>query len=228
MSLEKMPEGWLMNLSLRGTRICEAEDLPGYNKKAGHRPPVEHGVQAEMLLREWGSARIEALATQLHARLRQAFGLKRADIQVDLSCGAIRMRSPVAEVRCWLEQDTEKPSRAIEYVEVDHLREPELIENAVFLSIFSESCNRLQWRPTKAIEVEALIDHLEAMPEHAKHLEYPLDASWLRFTPPPGGIELYCDKREMSLVCRDKACAYADFVVKAFSLFTMIYGLQPE
>jgi hypothetical protein len=225
---EGMPENWLGGLSLRGTSICEPADLPGYNKKAGHRAPVEHGVQAETLLREWGAPRIEALATRLHTGLRQALGLKRADIKVDLSAGAIRMCSPVAEVRCWLEQDPSQAARALECVEVDHLSSPELLDNAQFLSVFSKNCNRLHWQPTAPVDVEGLIDHLESEPEHARHLEYPLDASWLRFTPPPGGLELYCDAQGMSFTCRDKECAFPDFVAKAFSLFPLISGLHRD
>ncbi len=225
---ENMPDNWLAGLSLRGTRKCALSDLPGYNKKAGHRPPVEHGVQAESLLREWGAQRIESLASSLHTGLRQALGLKRADIKVALSTGAIRMCSPVAEVRCWLEQDPALAACALECIEVDHLTQVQLLENASFLSVFGKCCNRLHWQPTSPIDVEALIDHLEAKPAHARHLEYPLDASYLRFTPPPGGIELHCDRQGMSFTCRDKECAFPDFVVKAFSLFPLISGLQPN
>jgi hypothetical protein len=218
---------WLGGLSFRGSRICEASDLPGYNKKAGHRVPVEFGTHAETLFKEWGAVRIESLATQLHAKLRQALGLKRADIQVDISPGAIRMRCPVAEIRCWIEQDKSNPSRALEQVEVDHLKHSSLLENEAFLQIFHGTCNGLRWQGASAIDVESLIDQLESHPEHAAHLEYPLDASWMRFTPPPGGIELYCDSEGVSFIRCDKEIGFPSFVGKAISLFPLISGLQP-
>lgn len=227
MKHESITNNWIGELSLYGSRICEPNDLPGFNKKAGHRLPVEHGTHAETLFKEWGAARIEALATQLHAKLRQALGLKRADIQVDISPGAIRMRCTVAEIRCWIEQDKSNPSRALEQVEIDHLKHSSLLENEPFLQAFDGTCNGLRWQCSSAIDVEALIDHLESNPEYAAHLEYPLDASWMRFTPPPGGIELYCDSKGVSFIRCDKEIGFPLFAGKAISLFPLISGLQP-
>lgn len=135
--------------------------LSGFDKKKGHFVPTaatdrEHGFIARVAQQELN----EDLENKYQG-LREHFGYKKADLSTAVEGNDGHIRTPDFDYNVSVLVDADDPSRVIWRREISEVRSSDVVLSSNFDVVFG-SFNRIEIVAPDGIEIDALIDRIEA------------------------------------------------------------------
>lgn len=147
------------------------------NFASSHHIPTEYNASALAFVKKIGQAEVEALAWEILDEQRELYRLKRIDYHLDVQGGRALIETPQLELSVSISLDPELLKQYHLRVEVTSLKSTDLDLDRTLLDSLSPYCHNLAIRTARAIDLETVIDAIEAIENLRPILSYPIDAS---------------------------------------------------
>ena len=134
---------------------------------SSHHAPKEYNASARAFVEKVGQADEQR---QLHA-------LKRLDFSLDIQTGRVSVETPQLSFFVSISLDPEQLKQYRLRVEITAFKSITALEDSTLLDSLSPYCHSLSITSSKAIDVPAVIDAIEAIEDLRPILSYPNDAS---------------------------------------------------
>ena len=144
---------------------------------SSHHAPTEYNASARAFIEKVGQSEVEALARQILDEQRQLHALKRLDFSIDIQTGRVSVETPQLSFFVSISLDPEQLKQYRLRVEITAFKSITALEDSTLLDSLSPYCHSLSITSSKAIDVPAVIDAIEAIEDLRPILSYPNDAS---------------------------------------------------
>ena len=163
-------------VSFFGTRRQPVAALAGFRKH--HRIPTGDDSTRLRYLAEIANSDVDQDLDELFQQIRSAFGLKRKELQVSGPIDASgSIHTPLFDYRIDLLLDADEKS-VLWRRWVGDFQGLECVFRPEFDRLFGERLDTMQIDLTVPLDVEAIIDHVESLPDTGCALDYDRDATW--------------------------------------------------
>lgn len=159
----------LVTATFRVKEETSVKDLSGFRR--GNRVPDEIADYADNFIRRIASDDVKGRVESWAQKFRSALKLKRADMRVEED----RIITNDFEYAIWCEQSNTDAGEAVFYEELSKVSAA-IRTKSVFDELFAEAFDRMVISPSKGIDVEHVIDTLEALDTDHIEVKYPPDA----------------------------------------------------
>jgi hypothetical protein len=159
----------LVTATFRSKDEVSVKHLTGF--KRGNHVPDEIADYADNFIRRIATEDVKGRVDAWAAKFRTALKLKRTGMQVEED----RIVTNDFEYAVWCEQSNTDAGDAVFYEELSKIS-PTMRTKPIFDDLFSEAFDRMVITPSKGIDVEYVIDTLEALDTDRIELKYPSDA----------------------------------------------------
>ena len=170
--------GSLMLVRQQGGRI---RDLKGFRK--GHQIPAEVSEHTQSFV---GRIAEEDLRQDLDERFeefRRQLKFKRVDISVtDPTCGAGQISTPWFDYHVSVIHDVNDATGVIWRRQLSEFRQIDQLDSPELASVFGTTFDTVEFSPPAAIDIAALIDHIEDEADERISLEYDRQTTWCAVT----------------------------------------------
>ncbi|MEQ1826457.1 MAG: hypothetical protein ABL921_10955 [Pirellula sp.] len=179
--------------SLQGTVTGRVSELSGYSKPRGSLST--HNDWERAFVENAGRNEVTQRATGIFEQVRELFRYKRKELSFANPGTAASINGPEFDVHLSLAQDPEDAERFVLRTEVRSFRNPTVIEDPRFLSIFSKYCHQVVLELETPLDIETTIDEIEEIEADNLHLDYAPDCT--HFTLRLHGIVLSANAERM-------------------------------
>ncbi len=160
------------DITLAGLRHGEVKRLEGFDKSR-HIPPKYVNDRARLFLARICSRELKEWAEGLFSELRLAMEYKRKDLSVDLGDGIASIISKDFELVRQYSLIDDSPEVYCQNTELRFLGGPELAEIETFNQAIGSLFDRMRCSLVGAVQIEAMIDVIEAKPSSGIIVDYP-------------------------------------------------------
>lgn len=155
------------------TRVS-IKSLAGFKKK-GHHVPDRHNESARAFIRELADPDLKSEIERLRAALKAQFRFTRLQLSADLQEGAATITTPFFNYNLSIDQDPADPAQVLWRRSVEAITQPEKVLSPEFEAVFPDLFDTVELSLASPVDLEALIDCLEALPGGAITVDYPAD-----------------------------------------------------
>jgi hypothetical protein len=201
--------------------------LTGFLKS--HHVPDGHHAAAQAFVRRAGHDDVKAVTDRLYADIRSLFGYKRREFSYTCEDGFACIKTPDFDLQIRVDQCQEDAKNYHLTTEIVALHTSEIAADTRFHACFTHHCETLVVDFPRAIDLDAKIDAIEAIPEIADSLDYEPDGSAFELKLPSLDLHIHVTESEITfqlLTFRDLA-KLLDHSQKAFDILAKAdFGLK--
>lgn len=147
-------------------------NLAGF-KKSNHRIPDEITDRTQKFVGKLGSSQVRDDLDRVFDSLRTAFRFKRTELKTqETDDGAGSIITPFFRYTSCVYQDSSNADEAIWQRDVSEIANPNHLVSDEFISVFGSAFDTVELVPPSTINLEALIDHVEALEDSRVSLQY--------------------------------------------------------
>ncbi|MCE9606083.1 MAG: caspase family protein [Planctomycetia bacterium] len=180
-------------------RIESVKKLSGFRK--GTRVPDAVNASSQKFVGQLALEEIQNDLDKVHAELREAFKFKRLDLQVDGPLdGSGTIITPFFSYTSGVKQNPRDPAEVIWRREVIDIVDAEQILTKPFAAVFAELFDTVEFAPADAVDLEALIDRIEALDDPRVAIDYDREITWCKLAIRGIGGEIKVTKRTFEIV----------------------------
>jgi hypothetical protein len=180
-SSERPQTEQILRVALIGEHCRHVKTLSGFKKT--HRVPDEVNHQSETFVAAISADEIDRDLDQVFAALRKEFRFKRADMDISKpDDGTGTIITPYFNYSITASLNPDDPAEVIWHRQVSELKEADQVLSVSFAKVFSEVFDTLEFSPATIIDLEELIDRIEALDDDLIGLEYDKDVTWCELT----------------------------------------------
>ncbi len=212
---------------LTGSSTGRIRKLSGFSKH--HHVPDACSTAAQGFVRKIGHPEVESTAEGLHRDLRELFGYKRRELDYSCEDGSALIKTPDFDLEIYVDQSNEDPKNYVLSTTITHLHNPQIAQDSRFHQCFGHHCDRLEIEFAQAVDLEAKIDCIEAIPELADRLDYAPNASSFELKLPSLDLHIVVTETGMNfqLLMRPNLAKLLDHSQQAFEILTEAgFGLK--
>ena len=166
----------LMKVSLSLEKTVSVRSLSGYAKH--HKIPTARTAAAQIFVANIASSDIEDDLNAAFAKLRDAFGFGRKDIKVKRGESGGSIITPFFDYDVTLSISADDPSEVIWRQQVANIRDPQQVLADEFDNVFKGIFDTLEFSSGKPVNIESLIDQIEALKGSGLTVSYDKDLQW--------------------------------------------------
>jgi uncharacterized caspase-like protein len=191
-------------VTISAERTGMIKDLPGY--KSFHKLPNDFSEYAANFVRTVGSELLITALDEMATAVRKELGYKRRDlVRSDPSSGSASLITPDFDFVVQITQDTESTARYSLRNIVENFKNPTLLLDERFNDLFAAEFHELAFTAPTNIDVEALIDRIEALENETITVEYKQsDTSKCRVRMAGFKYEIAIDRHGLTMVSATK------------------------
>ncbi|MEO6847927.1 MAG: caspase family protein [Chthoniobacterales bacterium] len=168
----------IKDASLAGNTRGRVKELSGYKKPTY---PLKSNTQWEQeFVHRSGTTEVAAVADTIHEKIRTSFRYKRKDIDFAKDGPTASIKTPDFDVNIALSQDPADADRYIIRTQITAFRTPQVIDDPIFLKVFSQYCDSVVIELDTTLNLQDKIDEIEETDDLADSLTY--DANCTEFT----------------------------------------------
>jgi len=166
----------LKKVFFSGEELGKISSLSGFKKH--HRLPDLINNATDSFVKRIGHEKVGKYSDNLFKSLKEAFGFKRRDINLNDDSESISIISKDFSVNIGIEINPEDYSEYILNTEVTEIQNPESIRSSEFNEVFIDTFNSLTFQFDKSFDIKNLIDAIEDIDdEDVISVNYPGDLS---------------------------------------------------
>ncbi len=173
--------GMIGSLMLVRQQPGRIRDLKGFRK--GHQIPTEVSEHTQSFV---GRIAEEDLRQDLDERFeefRRQLKFKRVDISVtDPTCGAGQISTPWFDYQVSVIHDANDATAVIWRRQLSEFRQIDKLDSPELAAVFGTTFDTVELSPPAAIDIAALIDHIEDEADERISLEYDRQTTWCAVT----------------------------------------------
>ncbi|MEJ7593278.1 MAG: hypothetical protein WKF77_17175 [Planctomycetaceae bacterium] len=173
--------GMIGSLMLVRQQPGRIRDLKGFRK--GHQIPTEVSEHTQSFV---GRIAEEDLRQDLDERFeefRRQLKFKRVDISVtDPTCGAGQISTPWFDYQVSVIHDANDATAVIWRRQLSEFRQIDKLDSPELAAVFGTTFDTIELSPPAAIDIAALIDHIEDEADERISLEYDRQTTWCAVT----------------------------------------------
>ena len=144
--------------------------MAGFKKT--HRVPEEVNTHTQSFVARLAAQQVKDDLDKIFEQLRIAFRFKRTEIQSSDEDGSGTITTPYFRYGSTVFLNPDDASEAIWHRNVSDITSPNELLTDRFASVFGTSFNCVEFTPPSAIDLEALIDRIEAIADERISLQY--------------------------------------------------------
>lgn len=184
----------IRQVALVSEQRVRVRDLAGFRKS--HQVPDDCNDRTQLFVGRIASENISEDLDLRFSEFRQHFQFKRMDLKVtepENGFGAIS--TPWFEYRITVTHCSSDVTEAVWRRQVSDFHDVESLLSSQFASVFGRLFNTVEFYAPEAIDIESLIDSLEARNDSDLHVEYDRTATWCSLTTSriPGELSVESD-----------------------------------
>lgn len=165
-------------IHLLGSDSGLIKQLSGFRKKL-HFVPEAHTPAADEFVRKIADDELQQEANALFDAIKQNFGYKRREISLELNTGKADISTAAFDLSLSYSQDAgQADCYTLEY-QISNVQNPNALLDDGLQNILCQHFDRLRFNLTVRMDIEALIDKLEAAPPPSSHSNTRLTAATL-------------------------------------------------
>ena len=169
------------HIRLLRARFVPVKNLGGFQKH--HRIPQSDGPIELKLLHTVSQPDLDSDLETVFGKLRNEFSFKRRDLAVsDVEDGRGGIDTPFFNYEVSVAFDESNPATACFLRAITHINEPQQLFGEPFERVFETQFNMLEVIAPEPIDIEAVIDVIEAADANNVLLNYDKDATWCEIT----------------------------------------------
>ena len=153
-----------------GQNRIDVERLPGFLK--GHWIPDRVTPTATQFLESLVSGPLDAELAGLHQTLRETFGLTRKTMKLTAEPGCGALVTPLFDFEVSVQLDAQQPHQAVFTRELRRIADPEAMFSEQAERLFPAWFDELEVATAAPIDLEQVIDSIEALPAGPLRCEY--------------------------------------------------------
>ncbi len=157
-------------------------DLPGFDKKRGHKVPTSHNAATESFVDRIGEDNVAHRANELYEKIKSGFSYIRQDIRLDHSGSSATIKTKDFDVNLEIHQSNDEPSKYVETLSVSNFLSGDVIATEEFNEVFVGEVSMLRLKFSIAIDITGFIDAVEKVKDSQIKLKYTSDLSSCSFT----------------------------------------------
>lgn len=138
------------------------KNLPGF-QKGYHKVPTYVGSSPKKFIQEIGSKIIEDEISEISKQIKKSLKYKRTELEVSVYDDGGSISTPNFDYNIAITQSEKDAGEYIIKRSLDNFKDSEIVSNPIFNSIFSRHFDRLNFELKSDIDIEELIDKIEAM-----------------------------------------------------------------
>ncbi len=177
------------------------KQITGFAKH--HRVPTTHNAGDQRFVVDLTFDEIDNDLQTTFRSLRQAYGLKRKEIQVhgpDDGMGVIT--TPFFNYEYHASQSEDDPGVVIWQRLITSIMEPARIFAGPFEEVFGQRFNEMEISIKDELDLESIVDHIEECEPANLSIDYDKDLTWCEIEPAQSGMTIVIKPRSLQLVSR--------------------------
>ena len=178
---------FVQDATLAGEIRGLVRELRGYQKPK--TPLATHNSWEQAFVEKAGESEVSQQATELFEQIRRSFGYKRKELSFACEGSQASIKTRDFDVNLALTQDTHAADCYVLRTEVAAFRRPAVVDDEMFLQIFSQYCDRVVVELKASVDIQAKIDEIEE-----------LESPQLSLTYDPAGTTFTLQMRETGIV----------------------------
>lgn len=168
----------LKSVDLIGRKGGAIRELRGF-KKGFHRVPDSVDSYTQSFVEGIASDDLEQEATEIHDKLKANFKYKRKEIKFDIDGASAIIATKDFDLSIHYTQDSDDAAAyTIEY-QINNIKDPDVLLNDGLQKILNRHFDQVRFLIDGSINLEDMIDAIEAEEPEGVDLEYPADCSSL-------------------------------------------------
>lgn len=172
----------LKRIAFRGNQSTKVRDLRGF-KKNFRLPDSASASQQRQVLR-MAEDDLKADIDEKYNRLREQLGFKRKDLETSIaSDGFASIRTPAFDYSVAIRLDETDPTNLIWQREIGQIADPDVLQAPGFRDVFGSMLDSLSFDFENPVDLEVLVDRLEADIDSGLHIRVSSDLSECQVTP---------------------------------------------
>lgn len=152
------------NIVLLSEETDDVKKLPGFQKRF-HNVPTNIGKAPDSFIKDKGKKIIEDEIADLSVKLKEKLKYKRAEITASAEDGYGSIETTDFDYNMSIGQSEEDPGEYVLIRKLENFSNSEIILSPAFNDIFSNHFDKLEFQFSTRINVEKLIDKIEALPD---------------------------------------------------------------
>ncbi len=164
-----------MNLALIKKQLRPIRGLPGFKKN--HRVPDTIDDRAEKYIADLTEEEVKADLSLIFQRLRKEFSLRRTDLKVSQEYGTAAIVTPYFQYALVVCLNPECPAEVIWQRQVTDIRDQTQVLSPAFERVFPNMFDTVEYFPQTVLNIDDLIDRIEALEDDRIVLNYDIDAT---------------------------------------------------
>lgn len=166
-----MDGSWpLLHVSLDVRRRQPINQLPGF--RASHRLPTDTSARSQTFVSSLTQPQLKRDLDQVFDRIRRQFRFRRTEINCHEEPGAGTITTPSFQYDSTFALCADDHSQVEWHQSVSQMAQAEAIISTPFEGVFGELFDCVTFYPSRAIDLEALIDRFEATDDARLDLDY--------------------------------------------------------
>jgi hypothetical protein len=149
-------------ISLLKEESDSVKNLPGF-QKGFHKVPTYVGSSPKKFVQEIGSKIIENEISEISEEIKKSLKYKRTELKVSVYDDGGSISTPHFDYNIAITQSEKDAGEYIIVRSLENFKDSEIVCNPKFNSIFSRHFDRLNFELKSSINIEELIDKIEAM-----------------------------------------------------------------
>ena len=161
----------------RGSTSLPIRSLRGFDKRKGHAIPKNADEQTSRWVGALAEAEVREGIDSMFAQIQQEFRFKRKEVSVTLDGGDGSILTPHFGYGVTASQSVETPANALLTRVLEDITDLQLLESDSFQSVFGPWFDHVELHLSDALDIEAIIDQIEADDDTHVQRQYPIDCS---------------------------------------------------
>ncbi len=174
------------------------KSLPDFRKEKGHHVPKTVDSYTKGFVERYAAPRIAERVKTRYTQIKDHFGFLRKEIDQQED----RVMTKDFEYAIWAEQDEEEPSDAIIYEMLSNVS-PEVLLDDDLNSLFGKTFDEMRVTLPKSIDVEQVIDRIEALKSADITVAYEADCEQCEISV-SGGVRLQVSATSITVLSSKK------------------------
>jgi hypothetical protein len=152
--------------------VQSAKKLTGFHKNLGHAVPDRHSRGAAAFVATIAADDLASDVERVRMALKEAFGFTRRQLTAATHDGAATITTPHFNYNISVAQDSADPANVVWRRSVDAITDPASLFGGSFEKVFPKTFDTIELALRDAVDIEGLIDFIEALRSSEVRVEY--------------------------------------------------------
>lgn len=162
---------------LVGARKQPVKELDGFFRMR-HHVPYEVNDWTRSFVRACATPDLKNERDEFFTKIRKEFGYKRKDLEVHAGDGEVSIIAPDFTFVIGCEQHDSEPDQAVRSYRITEIVDLAILDSEAFKRVFEDVLEQFELVFDRSIDIEAIIDALEASPLDGVEVDYPRDCGY--------------------------------------------------